>query len=339
MAYIELDRSAFFNNLDIIAQHTGSVDKIALVLKDNAYGHGLEPMAAMAAEYGVRRAVVRNSGEAERIAVWFDYILVLAEIPRTPQEKVCYTVNSFEELARFPKGCRVEIKVDTGMHRNGITLENLEAVVPEAREAGLQVEGFFTHHRSADMLSSEWFWQNAQFAAVRAAARGIAERFGFPAPRFHSCNSAALFRKGVFDEDMARVGIAAYGCLEMERTLPQPALKPVMALYAEKIATRTLEAGERVGYGGIYGAAEPLAVSTYDVGYADGMLRTASNNYTTPGGAALLGRISMDNTTFAATEERLLVFDDANSYAAAAGTIGYEVMVGMRPHMRRIIKS
>ena len=338
MAYIELDRSAFFHNLDIIAQQTGSVDKIALVLKDNAYGHGLEEMAAMAAEYGVRRAVVRNGDEARRIEQRFDYLLVLAEIPETASEKIRYAVNSLESIDRFPEGCRVEIKVDTGMHRNGITLENLEETFAAAVRAGLRAEGLFTHHRSADMLSSEWFWQKRQFAAVKERARSLAGRFGLPLPRFHSCNSAALFREGGFDEDMARVGIAAYGCMEMEATLPQPPLRPVMSLYAEKIAARTFSAGQRVGYGGIYTAGEPLEAATYDVGYADGMLRSASNNYRTPEGVALLGRISMDNTTFAATTERLLVFNDANSYAAAAGTIGYEVMVGMRPHLRRVVR-
>jgi alanine racemase len=339
MAYIELDRSAFFNNLDIIAQQTGSVDKIALVLKDNAYGHGLEEMAAMAAEYGVRRAVVRNGDEARRIAQRFDDLLVLAEIPEAPSEKIRYAVNSLESVSRFPEGCRVEIKVDTGMHRNGITLETLEETFSAAREAGLRIEGVFSHHRSADTLSSEWFWQKQQFAAVREKALTLAGRFGFETPRFHSCNSAALFRGQTFDEDIARVGIAAYGCLQMEATLPQPALRPVMSLYAEKIASRTLEAGQRIGYGGIYAAETSVEASTYDVGYADGMLRTASNSYTTPEGVALLGRISMDNTAFAATTERLLVFNNANAYAAAAGTIGYEVLVGMRTHLRRVVKS
>ena len=339
MAYIELDRSAFFNNLDIIAQQTRGADKIALVLKDNAYGHGLSEMAEMAAAYGISRCVVRNEAEARQVEAHFDYILVLAEVPASASEKIRYTLNTAEQIGDFPRGCRIEIKVDTGMHRNGITIENLEAAFAAAAEAGLRVEGVFTHHRSADSLGSEWFWQKRQFEAVKARARTLAVSYGFGALRFHSCNSAALFREERFDEDMARVGIAAYGCLQMDATLPQPALKPVLSLYAQKIAERLLEAGERVGYNGIYRADTPERVATYDVGYADGMLRNASNSYTTPGGAALRGRISMDNTTFASTEATLLVFDDANAFAASAGTIGYEVLVGMRPHMRRVVKA
>jgi alanine racemase len=338
MAFIELDRSALFYNLGIIAQQTRSVDKIALVLKDNAYGHGLQPMAEMAAAFGIRRAVVRYSGEAEAVAHLFEDILVLAEVPETVNDRFRYALNAAEEIDRFPMGSRIEIKTDTGMHRNGTTIENLEAVFEAVAERGLKVEGVFTHHRGADTLSSEWFWQQRQFDAIKEKAAALARRYGFGPLRFHGSNSASLFRHRQFDEDLARVGIAAYGCLEMGPTLPQPDLRPVLSLYGEKIASRSLGTGERVGYNGIYAADGEETVSTYDVGYADGLLRTASNRYTTPGGAAQRGRISMDNASFAATDNRLLIFDNANVFAEAAGTIGYEVLVGMRPHIRRVIK-
>lgn len=339
MAYIELDRSALFHNLDIIAQQTGSVDKIALVLKDNAYGHGLMEMAAMAAHYGLTRAVVRNDSEAQMVSGYFDYVLVLADIPEMASDTIRYTVNALEQISDFPQGCRVEIKVDTGMHRNGITAETLEAAFKAALDAGLNVEGVFTHNRSADTLSSEWYWQKKQFETLKQLAAELAQKHGVSPLRFHSCNSAALFRHTAFDEDMARIGIAAYGCLQMDATLPQPDLRPVLSLYAKKIAERALDVNERVGYNGVFAAKKKMTVSTYDVGYADGMLRSASDGYTTPGGVALLGRISMDNTTFASSNDRLLVFNDANHYAKAAGTIGYEVLTGMRPHLPRTVKE
>jgi alanine racemase len=94
---------------------------------------------------------------------------------------------------------------------------------------------------------------------------------------------------------------------------------------------------QRVGYNGIYASETEQTVSTYDVGYADGLMRSASDRYTTPDGAKLLGRISMDNATFASHAERLLVFDNANRYAKAAGTIGYEVLVRLNPQLERWI--
>lgn len=341
MAYITLSRSAFFHNLDIIAQRAGSIDKIALVLKDNAYGHGLEEMGRLASEYGITRAVVRNAAEAGRIQEYFDYLLVLADVPESSEqsEKTRYTINAMEQITKFPKGCRVELKVDTGMHRNGIAQEMLGSAFEAIGKAGLRLEAVFTHYRSADTLSSEWFWQKKNFDKVKEEASALAEKSGFAPLRFHSANSATLFRHKGCDDAMVRTGIAAYGCLKMDSTLLQPDLLPVLSLWGEKIASRALHPGERVGYNGTYSSEKEQHVSTYDVGYADGLLRAASNRYTTPGNAPLLGRISMDNSSFATVEERLLVFDDANVFAEAAGTIAYEVLAGLNTNLeRRIIR-
>jgi alanine racemase len=110
-----------------------------------------------------------------------------------------------------------------------------------------------------------------------------------------------------------------------------------MTLTAQKIATRTLHKGEHVGYNATFRAEKEMVVSTYDVGYADGLIRAASNNYQTPEGEALLGRISMDNSSFTGQREELVIFEDVNRYAEAAGTIGYEVLVGLHPEIKRVV--
>jgi alanine racemase len=209
MAIIRLSRSAFYHNLDIIAQRAGGRDKIALVLKDNAYGHGLGEMVEMAKAYGVRRAVVRNSAEARQISDCFDYILVLSDIPgkeQKPDGNTVFAINALEQIARFPKGCRVELKVDTGMHRNGIVPQELTVAFEKIRENGLRLEGVFTHNRSADALSSEWFWQEKNFETVKQEAAALAEKAGWAPLRFHSRNSAALFRAERVEEAFVRVG-------------------------------------------------------------------------------------------------------------------------------------
>ena len=89
MAFITLNKNNFFNNLDIIANKTKSKDKIALVLKDNAYGHGLLEVASMAQTFGITRAVVNSSEEALKIENYFEYILVLADFPQNYNEKIC----------------------------------------------------------------------------------------------------------------------------------------------------------------------------------------------------------------------------------------------------------
>jgi alanine racemase len=118
-------------------------------------------------------------------------------------------------------------------------------------------------------------------------------------------------------------------------SLPQPSLKSVLSLYGDKIATRILKAGERVGYNGIYEASIDEVVSTYDLGYANGLDRLASNRYVTPQGVALRGRISMDSASFASDADELVIFDNANEYARAVGTIGYEILACLDKDLKR----
>jgi len=329
MSYIELNKSAFFNNLDIIAQKTADKDKIALVLKDNAYGHGLLEVAGMAKEYGITRAVVRREDEAEQIKGFFNYILVLSpSFPISNMHDFIYTINSIDDVKSFPSSCRVELKIDTGMHRNGIGMDELDEAMLKIQEQGLRLESIFTHYRSADTMSSEWFWQKKNFSRLKQR---------YPKLRAHSCNSAGIFRENNFDEDMVRVGIAAYGCLQMDRGFEETGLKPVLSLFAEKISSRVLNKGERVGYNATFEATEEILVGNYDVGYADGLSRFLSNNYRTPDGNELLGRVSMDNSSYNSHKQSLLIFDDANEIASFCETISYEVLTSLSSRLQRRI--
>lgn len=339
MSYIELNKSAFYNNLDIIAKKTADVDKIALVLKDNAYGHGLNEIAKMAKEYGLSKVVVRNTQEADRIKDLFEYILILSPDFSLPSQKnYIYTINCLDDLDKVSSTHRMELKVDTGMHRNGICMEDLQKAFERIKEKNLNIEALFTHYRSADAMSSEWFWQKKNFEEIKAKSHSLMKELGILTKlRFHSYNSAGVFRISKFDEDMVRVGIAAYGCLQMDKGFKQTGLKPVLSLYAQKISTRLLKKGEKLGYNATYETKEDMYVSNYDVGYADGLKRSLSNNYKTPQGYNLLGRVSMDNSSYNSTKQKLLIFDDANKIAEFADTIGYEMLTSLSPYMKRVI--
>jgi alanine racemase len=332
MAYITLNKNNLFNNLDIIASHTKSKDKIAIVLKDNAYGHGLREIASLAKEYGVKKAVVCNDDEAKVVESFFEYILVLADMPREASCKIRYAINDLHSIEKFPKNTLVELKVDTGMHRSGVAMHELIEAFKLIKEQGLILEAVFTHHRSADKLTSEWFWQNDNFKKVKIESNILAQEFVFSPLRFHSASSASLFRTDDFKEDMARVGIASYGCLEDAK-----GLLPVLCLYADKISSREIKKGQRVGYGGIFTADEDCVVSNYDFGYGDGFLRNSSNNFTTPEGVKQVGRISMDNCSFISDKEKLLIFNNAIDAAKPVGTISYEVLTSLKPSLKREI--
>ncbi|WP_457745469.1 alanine racemase [Sulfurimonas sp.] len=336
MPYITLNKNNFFNNLDIIAKQTKSKDKIALVLKDNAYGHGLCEMAKLAREYGITKAVVRSQAEAKEIYEYFEYILVLSEIPATADKKICFTINDVTQIEKFPKNTRVELKVNSGMNRNGIEMDELSLAFELIQKHALRVEAVFTHHSCADELISLYALQKKNFSFVKQEAKNLAQEYNITNLRFHECNSAALFREEKFSDDMARVGIAAYGCLELPFTnsaLTQ--LKPVLSLYANRISSRKLDKDDFVGYGASYKADEANIVSNYDYGYGDGFLRACSNSYVTPHGVTIAGRISMDNSSFLTNKEELLIFNDARSVAKYARTISYEVLTSLKSHIHR----
>ncbi len=333
MAYITLNKNNFFNNLNIIVNQTKSIDKVALVLKDNAYGHGLQEVATMAKEYGITKAVVRTCEEAQKIEEFFEYILVLGEVPTELSDKIRYTINDIDSIKKFPRGSLVELKVDTGMHRNGVAIGEVEEAVALIKKQGLTLEAAFTHHRSADELSSEWFWQNSNFKQVKQEM----VKLGYKNLRYHSANSAALFRTTEFSEDMARVGIVAYGCIQLASPLEVKGLKPVLSLYAKKISSRRVKSGEGIGYGATYFAKEECVISNYDFGYADGFLRVLSNNYFTPKGLELVGRISMDNSSFISDTKEILIFEDARVMAKYAETIGYEILTSLKKKLKREI--
>lgn len=334
MGTLKLSREALHSNLDIIAQQVGAKDKIAVVLKDNAYGHGAVLIAKAVAQYGITQAVVRLETEAIEIVEFFENILILADFSTAANSKFRYAINTLDAIEKFPRGTNVELKIDTGMHRNGISPDDLEHAFKRMSQQGLECVGIMSHFKSADSLSSEWFWQRRAFDGLKEKAVKLAKSYGWNL-RFHISNSAGVFRSAHCKDDIVRIGIALYGCLQMDLTLGQPVLKPVLSLYGNKIATRTLRAGERVGYNGIYEALRDEVVSTYDLGYANGLDRLASNKYLTPEGIALRGRISMDSATFSTDVDELLIFEDANEYAACVGTIGYEILACLDKDLKR----
>lgn len=333
MAFITLNQQHFYHNLNQIALKIGSVEKIAVVLKDNAYGHGIQEMAALSQAYGIKHAVVKNYEEAQKIKTRFETVLALGG--ELHADDVCsFALNSLAQIKKAPQNVRIELKVDTGMHRNGIMLEELHEALEMIKQRNLRLVGVMTHYRSADVLSSELFWQQKRFEVVKKTVK----KAGFLDVRFHSHNSATLFRSRSFDEDLVRAGIGIYGYNELPGIYGKIELKPVLSLYAKRVATRILEAGERIGYGGDFEAPQKITVSTYDLGYGDGWCRgDSADPYVTSEGLPILGRISMDFISLASDKEKVCIMDDAQKAARHFGTISYEMTTALSASLPRSI--
>ncbi len=333
MAFIKINKQNFYHNLNQIALKTGSKEKIAIVLKDNAYGHGLVLMAELASSFGIQHAVVRKRDEAKQIVTLFKTVLVLGDVIKK-DDRIRYAINNLDDIEKAEKDAKVELKVDTGMHRNGITLRELDEALHLIREKGLLLVGVMTHYRSADILSSELFWQMKQFETVKKRVQDA----GFENIRFHSHNSAAILRMKHFDEDLVRVGIGAYGYSELEGSFDELTLRPVLSLHAQKISTRKLQEGACIGYGGDFIADKEMLVSTYDLGYGDGWCRgNVQNPYMTSERLPFLGRVSMDFTILESEKEEICIMNNAQEAAAHYETISYEITTALSADIPKII--
>ena len=338
MAFIKINKEHFFHNLTQFFSKTGSKESIAIVLKDNAYGHGLELMAQLSQEFGLTQSVVRTFDKAKIIKPYFKSILVLGD-RAVVDEKCSFTLNSLEDISTAERGAKVELKVDTGMHRNGIAMSELEEALQLINKKELILKGVMTHNRSADELSSELFWQQKKFKEVVDKTMSHNSN-NVRDIRFHSFNSMTSLRLPCHDQDIIRLGIGAYGYSELANSYEQLSLKPVLSLWAKKISTRVLRKGERVGYGGAYIASREMQVSTYDLGYGDGFMRsTGFNPFITAEGLPILGRISMDYIVLESSRDEVCIFENALDAGRQVGTISYEMITLLNRDIRREVYS
>ena len=315
MSELVLNRSAYIHNLTKICAKAGGKDRVILVLKDNAYGHG---------------AALVGREAASELEPFFEHILILSHIPHGGEsERFIYAVNDISLIAKIKQGARVHIAVDTLMHRNGVAVGEVRAACEAALAHGLQICGAFTHFRSAEELSSDYFVQRRNFAAAKAVAREICGE-GLV---FHSHNSAATERFGELADECVRVGIAAYGYAQFDESL---GLKRVASLWAHKVSGRVLKRGQCAGYGAKFCASEDMKIAVYDLGYGDGLLRYAGKGeLKTACGRRLLGKMSMDSFCCEDAGDKICVFDDASVWADFFGTISYDVLTKLSPSISR----
>ncbi len=332
MAFIKINKQNFFHNLSQFILKTGSKESIGIVLKDNAYGHDLELMAKLSQEFGLTQAVVRTFNEAQIIKPYFEHILVLGD-KAIVDDKCSFTLNCLEDIDKAEKHSTVELKIDTGMHRNGIAFDEIEIALNLIKEKELILKGVMTHNRSADELSSELFWQQKNFKKAVGVTMSHVKNI-----RTHSFNSATSLRLPCENEDLIRLGIGAYGYSELPSIYDTLELKSVLSLWAKKVATRELKKGQRVGYGGQFVAPRDMTVSTYDLGYGDGWMRSnAFEPFITAEGLPLLGRVSMDYVILESTKNEVCIFDNALSAGKQLGTISYEVMTQLHHNIKRVV--
>jgi alanine racemase len=333
---------------------------VCAVVKADGYGHGAVPAARAARAHGASWLAVAAAHEATtlRDAGLGGPILVLgalgpeelAEAVAAEADVVVWREDQVAAAAAFDANVGVHVKLDTGMGRLG-TRDPEEALrTAEAANAtpGVRLAGAMTHFATADERGDGFFdEQLGRFTAWLERVRALA-----PEVLAHAANSAALLRDDATHFDMVRPGVAIYGLDPFGEDPALRGLEPALELHSWVAEVKPAAAGESVGYGRRFVAAEPTRIATVPVGYGDGWRRGLTNDADVLVRGArqpLVGTVSMDNITLdlgpagpvtrgdAAVlvgrqgEERIL----AEEVALRLGTINYEVTCGLTARVPR----
>lgn len=374
--WIELDRDALVHNVGVFRSILSPKTQLLGVVKANAYGHGLEEIAGMAAER-VDWLGVHSAGEARTLRrLGIDNpILVLGFVPRselydldTGVHLLAGSASAVEWVAEYRTKSGVSLplhlKVDTGAKRQGVPPDRVAEVLRKAIALGLDTVGLATHFANIeDTLEHEFaLRQLDRFCGVLDVAK---ETLGHAPPHVHAACSAAslLFRQTDFS--LARVGISLYGHWPSRETKLSWALehgrdglelRPVLCWRAMVGQLQRVTSGESVGYGRTWRALRDTVLAVIPVGYADGYPRELGNRALVAvrgRHAPVVGRICMNILMVDVTDIPEVEIGDivtlvgsdgeatitVEDLAGLCGTINYEVLARLSPAIPRVVVS
>ena len=345
--WVDVDLEAIRHNARVLKPDGA---ELMAIVKANGYGHGDVEVAQAAIEAGATWAGVALVEEGLRLRAAGKEvpILVLSELPEGSEavalaHRLTPTLYSGDGLDRLADAVRgsvpVHVKIDTGMHRVGVwPPEAAIGFARRAQDAGLEVEGLFTHFARSeddDVTTKE---QLARFlgAADAVRAAGVGPRV------LHAANSGATILHPESHLDIVRPGIALYGIEPAPGVGSHLGLRPALTWRSRVSAVKRLEAGEAVSYGHRYRLEREAWIATVPVGYADGYPRQLTNlGSVLIGGRrhGIAGTVTMDQVLVdcgdagvRVGEEVVLIGSQGNETIGADelgrlfGTIGYEIV-------------
>lgn len=360
-----IDLGAISRNVAHLRATIGTAHAMAVV-KANGYGHGAVETARAALAGGAdwlgvadidEALTLRAAGIDAPVLAWLhapevDFAPAIAagiDIGVSSVEQLDAVADAAARVHDAPQAS-VQLKLETGLSRNGASEPEWQGLFARARELGesgrLEVRGIFSH------LSNTSVEEDG--LAVDRFERGVAmaRDAGLSPDLLHLAASAAALDLPRSRFSMVRLGIAVYGLSPFEdRTSADLGLTPAMTLRGRIAAVRRVPAGTGVSYGYTYRTGDETTLALVPLGYAEGVPRAASNRAPVAINGSIArvsGRIAMDQFVVdvgdlpVAVGDEAVLFGDpatgvpsADDWARAAGTINYEVVTRIGPRVRR----
>ncbi len=371
IAECRVDLDAIRANVSTLADRAHGAGVMAVV-KADGYGHGMLPVARAAIEGGATWLGVAALAEAFELRAGGVTVPTLAWL-LAPGEPVVEAIRRDVDIGVYAewglaeaagaalvagRPARVHLKVDTGLSRGGAGPADWPALVDAAAKAeadGLvQVVGVWSHFAYADAPGHQTIAR--QVERFRAAVE-VAERAGLRPQVRHLANSAATLTLPEAHFDLVRPGIAIYG-ISPGPDVGTPAelgLRPAMTLAGRVALVKRLPAGSGVSYGHRYTTTAQTSVALVPLGYADGVPRAATNVGEVLLGARrrrVAGTVCMDQFLVDVGDDPVSAGDEvllfgpgdageptAQDWAAAVGTIGYEIVTRIGPRVPRVYRG
>jgi alanine racemase len=372
-AWAELSASAIAHNIRVIKRVIGD-SHFCAVVKANGYGHGAIFAAHAAVDGGADSLAVAiiDEGMELRSSGITAPILLLAEVMPDAlvaalENNLTLTIGSLDGAhaavaAALTVGGRhsVHLKIDTGMHRMGVDVDDVDEVVAVLTTSPhIELEGLFTHFSVADGTSDEHRAFTAQQIEQFLGVVAKLETRGVRPSILHAANSAGALGYPRARLSMVRVGLALYGYLpdpwlgEALDALGEE-LRPVLTLRSKVVARRRAPAGDRPSYGRRRELLRESTIVTVPFGYADGyprrLLDAGAEVLINGTRYPLAGTVTMDQIVVDVGDDVVVVGDDvvllgaqgddaitADEWAQRAATISYEILCGIGARVPRFV--
>jgi len=375
--WIEISQSAYAHNLTFFRKKIPSATEFSVVIKSNAYGHGMLEMAQLAVRHGADSFCVHSLDEAVQLrqAGFRQDILIMGPVPLLRLSEVVehdfrlalFNPETLRELAsltrRRNQPVRVHLKLETGTYRQGISEKELPEFLHAMKDAPLlRLEAVYTHFANIEDTTNHDY-------ALRQLQRfnemtDFVQKNGFPGVKKHTACSAAILLFPETHFDMVRLGISQYGLWPSRETFVsykirhtrngEDVLRPVLSWKTRVGQIKEVPANHCIGYGCTYQTTRDSRIAVLPIGYSDGYDRGLSNqSYVLIHGqrAPIRGRVCMNLIMVDVTDIPNVRLEDevvligqqgkevitVDYLAGLIGTINYELVTRINWQIPRLV--